>query len=193
MLKAKKLKTAQTVINKSTEINQAWLDAYPGPYSVQGGSEANVIEITFLGPDDKQKHALHDYIQVKKDTYFIIETDYVNINGNDNTLYFKDISHYEGLVQNHKSSHIYVKNIIIKGENSSLLEKSGWVLGSDYGLGDNIVENKVEGCKNFLPISYKSGGIIGCCAKIHALNCENYGKFLSDNRLYGLSGGIAGK
>ena len=176
-LKAKKLKTAQTVINKNTEINQAWLDANPGPYAVQGGSKTNIIEITFL-----------ENLNVKQNTYFMIKTDYVNINGNANTLFFENIKDYVGLVQNTKFSNIIVSNIRNSGKNSSLLETSGWFLGSNYGI--NSIENKVLVCTNYLPISPYSGGIVGENSKIHAIDCINNGEFVVDVYKSSRSGGI---
>ena len=176
--KLKKLKTAQTVINTNTEINQAWLDANRGPYSVQGGSEANVIEMTFL-------EKLNTKLNVKQDTYFIIETDYVSIDGNGTILNFENIKDYVGLVQNTKFSNIIVSNIRNSGKNSSLLEKSGWFLGSDYGL--EAKNNEVSNCKNYLPILRDSGGIVGQKSNIHAIRCENNGKFVSgsDEKFFG--------
>lgn len=178
-LKVKKLKTANTVINKNTEIDQDWLDANPGPYSVQGGSETNIIEISFL-----------ENLNVKQDTYFMIETDYVNINGNGFTLNFENISDFVGLVQNEKSSNINVTNIRVNGKNSSLLENSGWILGSNFGT--EAENNKVLNCTNYLPITIRSGGIVGNNSKIHAIGCRNNGEFKLDNSKLCRSGGIAG-
>lgn len=180
-LKVKKLKTANTVINKNTEIDQVWLDANPGPYAVQGGSETNIIKITFL-----------ENLNVKQDTYFMIETDYVNINGKflGFTLNFENIKDYVGLVQNKKSSNIIVENIRVNGKNSSLLENSGWILGSNFGT--EAENNKVSNCRNYLPISILSGGIVGNNSKIHAIRCINNGEFKLDNSKVCRSGGIAG-
>ena len=176
-LKVKKLKTANTVINKNTNIDQAWLDANPGPYAVQGGSESNVIGVTFLG-----------ILNVKQDTYFMIETDYVNIFGF--TLNFENIKDYVGLVQNEKSSNINIFNFTVKGKNSSLLENSGWILGTNFGT--EAENNKVENCRNYLPITINSGGIVGNNSKIHAIRCRNNGEFKLDNDKLSKSGGIAG-
>lgn len=180
-IKVKKLKTANTVINKNTEIDKAWLDANPGPYAVQGGSESNVIEIAFL-----------ENLNVKQDTYFMIETNYVNINGKflGFTLNFENIKDYVGLVQNEKSSNIIVENITVDGKNSSLLENSGWILGSNFGT--EAENNKVSNCRNYLPITIMSGGIVGNNSKIHAIGCINNGEFKLDNDKLCRSGGIAG-
>lgn len=135
--------------------------------------------------------------------YFIINSDYIIINGNDHNIVIDSVYNYPGLIQNGTGdttstssiingySNIIIENIIIKIiNNSTLSENNGWVCQILFGNNSN--ENKILNCSSYGDISYEnSGGILGTNAAFYGSiiidNCSSYGDIIGSS-----AGGICG-
>lgn len=177
-----------TTINSSLIVNQEYIDTNPGPYSIEGGSQENPIIISFS-----------DFLTINLNTYFIINCDFVKFTTLDPYSYcpivINNILSYSGLIHNLNNSVILIENIGIFGENSSLEDGAGWIIGSYFGV--NCNNNLIQHCSNNLPIGLYSGGIVGMESKIDVYDCYNNGELLNTVNIDGYniasySGGICG-
>ena len=182
-----------TIINSSITFDQTYIDTYSGPYTVEGGTEEVPIIITFGYS-----------LTINIDTYFIINCDYVTFWGPKlfpdfdfrikTRIQINNVSLYGGFIRNLQNSNILIQDIDIEGNNSTLEDGAGWIVGSYFGV--DCTNNKIESCSNSLPIGIESGGIVGSFSKIDVSYCFNYGELLinpiQDFFNYSNSGGICG-
>jgi hypothetical protein len=190
----KKLSISEgTIINSNVFFNMSYLNSNPGPYTVQNGTIDNPIIITF-----------DLIVDLNKDTFFIIDTDYVSINSlpslfssTHSILSINNILLYPGLVLNLNNSNITINGLTIEGTNSTLEEGAGWIGGN--GFGSNGSNNTIKNCINNLPVDLYCGGIVGQNSKVDILSCTNNGEILlnpltdsNNNNLPSYSGGIYG-
>ena len=176
-----------TTISSSTSIDQSYIDSNPGPYTVEGGSETNLVTIDIVS----------DLVITSVDTYFIINSDYIIISTDEYVIYINDVPLYNGLIVNSNSSNILISRLTIKGNNSTLNPGAGWIASSSFGV--NCSNNLIQYCNNYLPVSINSGGIVGRDSSVFTVGCNNFGELLK-NPLYdynynysAYSGGIYGR
>ena len=98
-----------TTINSSMAFDQTYIDTYPGPYTVEGGTEQNPIIITIGTADPFSPFSGGGSITITSiDTYFIINSDYVTITNNkgffsnNSVITINNVLLYSGLVHNLK-------------------------------------------------------------------------------------------
>ena len=138
--------------------------------------------------------------------YFIMDTSYITIEGNNNIVNITNITGYYGLINNITYENIIIQNLGVITDNlSNLQSRSGWIgqqsfIGTAtncYSTGDirgmfagGIFGSSSSGtatnCYSTGDIMYSSGGIFGSSSSGTATNCYSTG-----NIMYG-SGGIFG-
>lgn len=134
-----------TVTN--TELNDPLL--YSWPIYINGGSSGELTEVTFGD----------DIFLDDVDKYFIIDSEYVVIDGNKKTVTITS-STWSGLIFISSGiSNTTVKNINLNGDSSTLLNNSGWICRSVYGR--SSTNNLILNCSSSGTISPGSGGIVG--------------------------------
>ena len=172
----KELKTANTIINKNTLINQKFLDNNPGPYQVEGGNETKKISINF----DK-------IIINHPEQYFIINSDYIEFyGGSSGIINIINIENYIGLIHNTGNySNIIIRDLTLNSENSTLIEYGGWLVGEHFGY--EATNNYIFKCDNNCPITNQGcGGLVGASSNIYIKICENYGTFGNNEYIGGI-------
>ena len=120
--------------------------------------------------------------------YFIVNTGYVKISGNNRTISINNISGYGGLVRMNDSSGIIIPNVSIENLNincntSTLSYGKGWILGNSFNS-NNIMS--ITNCSSNGPIGYENGGIVGSnCNGITIQNCSSSGDITSGGGIIG--------
>ena len=147
-----------TIISISTTITQVIIDSYTFPVTINGGTLENPVEITF--DEDLTISSISGY--------FIIDSDYIIINGQNNTVTITDIEDYPGLIQNGTNifdaySNVTVENIgILNSDTTTLLTYGGWLCQQYYGKRITTGTILVQNCYSTGIISGTlSGGICG--------------------------------
>ena len=181
-----------TTISTSTTITQTLLNTYTFPVTINGGTLENPVKITF---DE-------DLIISSIIGYFIIGSDYINIDGQNNIVTITDIVDYPGLIQNGTSisdayTNITVENIgILNSDTTTLLSYGGWLCHQYYGRNISTGKIIIQNCYSTGIISGTlSGGICGGLfgfgasgdAELIIQNCYSTGNMIGDN-----DGGICG-
>jgi hypothetical protein len=177
---------AVTVLSTSTVITQALVNSYTWPVTVNGGTLANPVIISF-----SENISLNNVSR-----YFIIGSQYITFDGTGKTVTISNVTNYTGLIQNglfasNGYSNVTVKNInnTISGS-STLASSGGYICQSYFGKGaTNIL---VDNCSNSGAVNGNlSGGIGGEFIAINGTiiisNCTNSG-LISIGR-----GGICGR
>ena len=98
---------AQTTIGSSYSFNQFDVYGFTWPITIIGGSESSPVVISL-----NQNINLDNTSQ-----YFIIESEYVEFNGNNYTVVLDNISGYPGLLQNGTSSLAGYDNVTVQNVN----------------------------------------------------------------------------
>ena len=125
-----------TTINISTAINQALLDSYTFPVTINGGTLDVPVIITF------EEDLIIDSI-IGTNGYFIIGSDYITIDGQNNTVTINDVPDYPGLIQNGTITsngycNVIVENIgILSNDITTLVKYGGWLCQRNYGNRQN--------------------------------------------------------
>ena len=179
---------AVTVLSTSTVITQALVNSYTWPVTVNGGTSANPVIITF-----GENISITNVSQ-----YFITGSSYITYDGTGKIITISSVSSYPGLIQNgingiNGYSNITIQNInsAISGS-STLAVKGGYICQNYFGRGVNNI--LVNNCSNTGAINNDdTGGIIGGetvnnGGKIIITNCSNSGFITSNN-----AGGICGR
>ena len=177
---------AVTVLSVSTVITQALVNSYTWPVTVNSGTSANPVIISF-GENINLNNALQ---------YFICGSSYITFDGTRKTVTIDSVTNYLGLIQNGTSSANGYSNITIKNINnaisgsSSLITSGGWICQSYFGKGVNNI--LIDNCSNSGAVNGNlSGGIGGQFIAINGTiiisNCSNSG-VISVGR-----GGICGR
>lgn len=174
----KELKTANTIINKDTLINQEFIDNNPGPYQVEGGNEIKKVKIKF------------DNIIINNlEQYFIINSDHILFYGERiGIINIINIENYIGLIHNTGNySNITIRNLGLGNENSTLIKYGGWLVGENFGY--EATNNYIFSCINYGDlINEGCGGFVGANCNIYIKNCENYGSFGNNRDIGGICG-----
>jgi hypothetical protein len=153
-----KQSNAQSTISSSVTLTQSILNGYTWPVTINAGSEESPLVVT-LGEDVTLSNALN---------YFVINGEYVTIDGNGKNITLSNITNYRGLVANgnypvgswsSSFSNSIVKNIGVLSNNSSLNEYCGWIGQQGYGNGASY---SITYCySNGNMTNTGSGGILG--------------------------------
>ncbi len=122
--------------------------------------------------------------------YFIIGSDYIEIDGNNKKIILSNVNNYEGLINNgsvstNGYSNIIVKNINVPAGSSLLKTNGGWICQKYWSKNSSGCE--VFNCFSLGTISSNSGGISGSNSSGSFTKCYSTGII----GLYG--GGICGK
>ena len=190
---------ATSVISASTTLTNANLnniDLYTWPITITGGTSSSRVVITF-----------GDNITINNvNKYFIIQSDYVTVDGSNQTVTVSDVTNFLGLIRNGTGdasteakitngySNITVQNIKISATMSTLAEYGGWICQAFFGntsSGTNVISNCTN---NNGIISWKSGGIAGgstfafSTGTNNVVDCKNMATFSNDQ-----GGGIVGR
>ena len=149
---------AQTTITSSVTLTQTVLNGYTWPVTINGGSDGSPVIVT-LG---------EDVTLTNSQNYFVINSEYVTIDGNGKKITLSNITNYRGLVANgnypenswsSSFSNSIVKNIGVLSNNSSLNEYCGWIGQQGYGNGAGF---SITNCySNGEMTNDGSGGILG--------------------------------
>lgn len=149
---------AQTTISSSVTLTQTVLNGYSWPVTINGGSVGSPVIVT-LGEDVTLSNVQN---------YFVINGEYVTIDGNGKTIILSNITNYRGLVNNGNYlgntwsaafPNTIVKNIGVLSNNSSLNEYCGWIGQQGYGNGAGF---SITNCySNGEMTNDGSGGILG--------------------------------
>jgi hypothetical protein len=184
-----------TTLSTSTSITQTLLNTYTFPVAINGGTLENPIIISF--DEDLTFSSING-----TNKYFIIDSDYIIINGQNNTVTITDIEDYPGLIQNgtffsDAYTNVTVENIgILNSDITTLLSEGGWLCQSYYGRGISTGTIIIQNCYSTGIISGNiSGGICGGLfgfsasgdAELIIQNCYSIGNIIGDN-----DGGICG-
>ena len=178
---------AVTVLSTSTVLTQALVDSYTWPVTVNGGTLANPVIISFS----------ENIILNNVSKYFKTGSQYITFEGNYKRVTISNVTNYLGLIQNGSSSVNGYSNITVQNINneisgiSTLASSGGWICQSYFGKGSNNI--LLDNCKNSGPVNGSfSGGICGEFVsengKIIISNCSNSGLISSNAR-----GGICGR
>ena len=168
---------AVTVLSTSTVITQALVNSYTWPVTVNGGTLANPVIISFG----------ENIILSNSSQYFITDSQYIIYDGTGKLVTVSNVASYQGLIRNGYSN-VTVKNINSQISGSSSLQNSGgWICQGNFGGGANNV--LIDNCSN----SDSGGGICGervggNGGTIIITNCSNSGVINPNN-----AGGICGR
>ena len=187
-----------TSISISTRINQALLESYTFPVTIEGGTLENPVIITF-----EEDLIIRSNIEIDGTTkYFILGSEYITVNGESNTVTITDIPDYPGLIQNGTDiltaqTNIRIENIgILSTNETTLLSSGGWVCQQYFGSTINNGTLIINNCYSTGNISGNvSGGICGAYygykisekAELIIQNCYSIGNMIAEN-----GGGICG-
>jgi len=174
-----------TTITSSVVLNQSVLDGYTWPITIQGGTIDNpvVVKIT------------ENIVLTNVANYFIIGSEYVTFDGNNNTIIIDNVNSYPGLVQNgsfngavNGYSNITIKNINVSVSvlTTNLIIYGGWI-GQDM-FGYNATNVTIDNCHSSGPQTNNAGGgIVGRYSPATVTNCSSTGAIQTNG------GGICGK
>ncbi len=124
------------------------------------------------------------------DQYFVIESDYVDFNGNSYTVNINNVPNYPGLIQNGSLSDygyddVTVNGIIVVSNDASLLSYGGWIGQAYFAYGVNNVT--ISNCSSNGIIRDFGGGITGAYSNCTVSNSHSSGAMLMG------AGGIFGR
>jgi hypothetical protein len=166
-----------STISTSTIITQALIDSYTFPVRINGGTIGNPVVITFnenliIGPS------------VGSNGYFILESDYITIHGNDKTVTINDVLNYPGLIQNGTKTivaqtNISIQNIgILSNGFTTLRDESGWLCQQYYGY---LIDSGTLTIANCYSTGTISGTYCGGICGPHYGKSVIGGKFIIEN------------
>ena len=173
--------TGTSLISSSITLSTLNIGGYTFPITVDGGSSGSITIVT-LGSDLTFSTI---------NSYFIIGSDYVTIDGNNKVITIDGVTGgYPGLVRNGVGldgavtsgvfNNITVTKIGIKATNSSVLtlfpaqlNSGGWVCHSYFGKGGTNIS--VTDCYSTGDITGAAGGILGQCSSAQATRCYSKG------------------
>lgn len=147
---------SSSITVSNAELNNSLL--YSWPIYINGGTFENPTVVTF-GDDITLDNV---------NKYFIIDSDYIRIDGNNFEVTIVNVSNWYGLIQNgnsvinNNSTHgnVSIKNINIgTSGTSSLSNGSGWICQMFYGGYKS--QNEIINCSSSGNIQISGGGIIG--------------------------------
>ena len=177
--------SAQTTITASVVLNQTVLDGYTWPITIQGGTIDNPVVVRIT-----ENIALTNVAN-----YFIIGSEYVTFDGNNNTIIIDNVNSYPGLIQNgsfngpvNGYSNITIKNINVSVSvlTTTLIIYGGWI-GQDM-FGYNATNVTIDNCHSSGPQTNNAGGgIVGRYSPATVTNCSSTGAIHTNG------GGICGK
>ena len=173
---------AGSTISSSITLTQSVLNGYTWPVTINGGSLGLPIVLT-LGENVTLTNAQN---------YFIINGNYVTIEGNNNTITISGISFYTGLVKNgfYNSTNgfndITIQNLGVLAINSDVAADQGWIGQSSFAL--NATNNLITNCFSNGPLRQGSGGIVGSRAY-----CSVIKSYSTGSHIGGYAGGIFGE
>ena len=178
-----------TTISSSTTITDP--SVYTWPITISGGILGTPVVIT-IG---------NDITLNNNNNYFIIGSEYIEFQGNNNTITIDSVTNYIGLIQNGTDtingySNITINNIIMTTSNvSTLNDDAGWICQIYFA--NNTISGTITifNCSNNGNIEGDaSGGIIGrdfgnnSTGTFTISNCNNNGNIEGNS-----SGGIIGR
>ena len=167
------LSVIPNTISTSTTITN--ISSYDWPVTVSGGTSVSPVVVTFG----------EDITFNSTDQYFIIDSEYVTIDGSNNTVTIDGVTNYPGLVRNGTSSangysNVTIQNINMSTSNGSTLAQiKGWVCQDNFGKGATsiLIQNCVT---NANLTNINCGGIVGSDISKSGNgiidNCIYYGK-----------------
>ena len=168
-------KMSNSTISESVTINNADISSYSWPVKVQGGTSSSPVIVTFGD----------DITFIYSSQYFIIGSEYVTINGSNNSVTINNVSSYNGLVQNgsigdNGYSNTTVENIYMdSSNNATLADNGGWICQEYFAYG--ALNNVITNChtSGYIGAS-NTGGICGQYAggnsgTITVTNCSSTG------------------
>jgi hypothetical protein len=141
-------------ITSSVSFTQSDANSYAWPINISGGSSGNPVIVT-----------LGENITIDQNNqYFIIQSDYVILEGNDKTITVDNIEDDRGLVRNGDDGEagfnfITVNNIKMLAVSSTIFDEAGWV-GQRF-FGNTASNNIISNCLSNGPIKDFGGGITG--------------------------------
>ena len=157
-----------TTISSSITITNN--NDYIWPVTINGGSYDSPIVITFS----------EDLTLNSTSNYFIIDSEYIVIDGENFNVIIDGVTDYPGLVKNgtdgiNGKSNITIQNINISTLNSSTLAAyKGWICWDYFGA--NATTNIIKNCSSSGDITnLNSGGIFGYYSFGAATNCYSTG------------------
>lgn len=178
------------IITSSITLNQTYLETTDNwPIRIINRTQGSPIVVKIAG----------DATLSSNNCYFIIESEYITIDGGNHTLTITSAATaYPGLVQNggpdkNGKSNLTIKNIIINGNEATLYSDgdnfgAGW-FGHLY-FGKKAINNVITNCSSKGAIEISGGGIIGSCAgasgELKISNCFSIGQIEK------FAGGIVG-
>ena len=168
-----------TTISSSVTLTQSVLDSYSWPVTINGGTSGSPLIVT-LG---------EDVTLTNSQNYFVINGEYVTIDGNGKKITLSNITNYRGLVANgnypenswsSSFSNSIIKNIGVLSNNSSLKEYCGWIGQQGYGNGAGF---SITYCySNGNMTNDGSGGILGQAFMNGTIsNCYSLGNISGNN------------
>jgi len=123
-----------SIISNSITLTNADIGNYTWPITINGGTSSSPVKITF--GEDLTLNSVSEY--------FIIGSEFITIDGGNNTITINNITNYAGLFLNGVAtyrdvlsngfSNITIKNINMRKSNSSLAEVGGLLCCSYFGL-----------------------------------------------------------
>jgi hypothetical protein len=147
---------AVTVLSTSTVLTQALVDSYTWPVTVNGGTLANPVIISF-----SENISLSSVSQ-----YFMCGSEYISFDGTGKTITISNVTSYLGLINNGTSSingysNIIIQNILFTTINSTLVYRGGWICQSFFG--NSSFNTLISNCNVEAPIgpNDECGGICG--------------------------------
>ena len=153
--------TLSTNISTSTTINQSNIDGYTWPVTIDNGSQSTPVVITF-----------GENLTITGTTsyYFIIGSEYIEIDGNNKVVTISGIPSYPGLLRNGTSSgtsangytNISIYNLgVVTSSTTTLVNNGGWICHSYFGKAITSGNITVTNCYSTGAISSAGGGISG--------------------------------
>ena len=130
-----------TTISISTSINQALLDSYTFPVTIDEGTLENPVIITF-----EEDLIIRSTIGI--DGYFIIGSEYITVNGESHTVTIDNIPVYPGLIQNGTDtltaqSNLRIENIGILSTNETSLANNNYFRKPEFTIKELALEIKI--------------------------------------------------
>jgi hypothetical protein len=171
---------AQTTISTSATITQSDINGFSWPVIINSGSSSSPVVVTLA----------EDLTISDPNQYFVIESEYVEFNGNNYIITLDNTNGYPGLLQNGTSSligydNVTINNVHVVSNGSSLIDYGGWI-GQSY-FGASVANVSINNCSSSGYISYAGGGITGEHSNVAADHCHSTGN-MSD-----AAGGIYGE
>ena len=128
-------------------------------------------------------------------TFFIIYSNNITINGNNNKVELINVMEYSGLCQNGTSdsegkSNVIVKNVNVISTGSALSSQNGWICQSYFSK--NASECQINNCSSDGPISELGGGIVGSYANYGSSSTLSIENCFSTGIINSRGGGIVG-